>query len=372
MQQAVTNILEAHDFTERFQKELRKNGGKDVEAAAAAAARAQAEVAQMDGGRSSSGNSKSSFSDIAINITMNPDLLAFFAKLASTVATGLIDFGRITSAIFTSPMQLMQGGNVAGIIGGNLREAPEAWTRSKLIPALRLVSGVVAGEYLTPEVVQSMLPAVQNPREWIRHHNRSLDHGQKFMVYSRSPMIQYTDLFNLNRFGCFNGNDFDTKYWWHHPQIKFGVPLGEIRVTLQNDSTGELKWDALYDLQGGTFLRHDAEPISGKHAFFTPDWCPGFSEMGVGNFGQGGAPATDSAMGGGGMGGGSYNTAHAYTLTVTNLGSKPSAGLGVVGKIQFNHYPFPLLETNYSYESDIGLEEMRTRTFDIPGIPISL
>ncbi|CAD7938180.1 unnamed protein product [Amoebophrya sp. A25] len=195
-----------------------------------------------------------------------------------------------------------------------------------------------AQKVLTPENIAKVIPAVQNPRHWIAHHNHDLDQGMKFMVQSKSGTILWTDLFNTYRFGCFSDN-FHQKWWWHHPQLRLGMPLFETKVTLQNDLTGEVKWDAVYNLAGKSFLRHDAEPIGGKHPFFLPDWCPG--------------PAGDNT------------TAQTWTLTVRNLGVKPFPEVDVVGKMRFIQYPFPLLEANYVHEADIDKDELRTRSFGL-------
>lgn len=64
-----------------------------------------------------------------------------------------------------------------------------------------------------------VLGATSNPKGWIRHHNRALDRGMKFMMNSKSPLINWTDIMDLDKFGCYN-EDYQVKYWWWHPEIR--------------------------------------------------------------------------------------------------------------------------------------------------------
>lgn len=173
--------------------------------------------------------------------------------------------------------------------------------------------------------LQNLFPVAQNPAGWIKSHNYALDQGLKFMIHSKSPLLNWTDLFDLTRWGCFT-DSYRFKYWWHHPQIRFGVPLHMIKVTLTDNNTGYMKWDAIYDLGGRPFLRFDEEPQGGTRPFFAPDWCPGHK-------GQ---------------------TAKSYTLEVHNLSSSPHSTLDFVGRMNFAQYNLPLLQANYDpYERDL-------------------
>lgn len=104
-------------------------------------------------------------------------------------------------------------------------------------------------------------------------------------------------------------------------------------MNLVDENTGAVKWNAMYNVEGQTWLPHDREPLGGTHPFFLPDWCPGPSDR----------------------------MAHNYTLTVENLGMKPHPQMGVVGKMQFTQYPRPLLDATYTYERDIDPDDMVTR-----------
>ncbi|CAD7954140.1 unnamed protein product [Amoebophrya sp. A120] len=292
------------------------------------------------------------FFDVGGMLSSFTNAMPFLAEILGTALRANLALGTVVAKVLKGPLNFIkQGANVAGSIMG---------------PTTSAAMATMVKEQMTPEKIESFFPPIQNPRHWIKHHNFALDQGQKFMIMDRSPLIQFTDLFNLNgRFGCHAGDDFQQKFWWHHPQIRFGIPLGEIKVTLQNDLTGEIKWDAVYDLGNSTFLRHDAEPLTGKHPFFVPDWCDIGGGVSSGSLSStNGAGATTNHV--------ANTTAQAWTLTVTNLGSKSHPDITTVGKIRFNQYPFPLLETNYSYESDIAADDMRVRNFDIPGIPSQL
>merc|ERR1719350_671302 len=158
----------------------------------------------------------------------------------------------------------------------------------------------------------------------------------KFLVAHKSPTIKSTDLFDVERFGCyedgggFQGFNFTQrlagdygKRWWRHPSITFGMPLRQVEVHLQDLTTGEDRWRAVYDLEGRTQLDGMAEPLGGRHPFFQPDWCP---------------PPGDFL-------------AHKYRLHVQNLGSGASRQTGSVGDLFFTQYGPALLANSYSYES---------------------
>jgi len=173
-----------------------------------------------------------------------------------------------------------------------------------------------------------------DPSAWRTAHNYHLDRGSKFMIAFRSPFLMKTDLFDLQKFGCYEergwagfklldkANANYGKFWWKHPEISFGGPLGTIGVTLQDESTGEIKWDAVYNLKGKQHLLNEDKPIGGSHPFFQPDWCP----------------APPGA------------TAHRLHLVVSNLDSLPRAGLERAGEMIFMQYGPTSLENTYKFE----------------------
>mmetsp|Transcript_40348 Transcript_40348/g.93557 ORF Transcript_40348/g.93557 Transcript_40348/m.93557 type:complete len:359 (+) Transcript_40348:84-1160(+) len=207
-----------------------------------------------------------------------------------------------------------------------------------------------------------------SPWTWRKQHNYFLDRGAKFMIVYKTPTIVSTDLFDLEKFGCFQvrgyqggeGADYfakaaagglgvsqeQTKKWWIHPRIEFSAPVTRIGVRLQDLTTGELRWDAIYDLgkaawkkrpqaeekdcpENGWHLCEDEEPVGGEHPFFLPDWCPGPND---------------------GM-------SHKYLLTVSNLSSRDSPEQPLVGEMLFTQYGINQLDNTYAFEMHAPLSE---------------
>merc|ERR1712157_540782 len=110
-------------------------------------------------------------------------------------------------------------------------------------------------------------------------HNWFLDKGMKFMVSYKSPLIRKTDLFDQLKFGCWDdlrdmeGEDLISaavermgkilakwtectlqgrcgKDWEQHPRIYFNTTLREIGVKLQDLTSGDIRWDAVYSIYG--------------------------------------------------------------------------------------------------------------------------
>lgn len=172
--------------------------------------------------------------------------------------------------------------------------------------------------------------------EWRKRHNYNLDGGQKFAVTFKTPSIVDTDLFDLEKFGC-NGDRGMTggriskllnkdygKEWWRHPEFTFGSVVGRVGITLQDVTSGEIKWDAVYELaDDSNFLMNDDKPIGGSHPFFQPDWCP----------------APPGA------------TSHRYLLTIKNLGELPEPGLETIGSMMFTQYTPTNLDHTYTHEN---------------------
>eukprot|EP00397_Hematodinium_sp_SG-2012_P047630 GEMP01054256.1.p1 GENE.GEMP01054256.1~~GEMP01054256.1.p1 ORF type:complete len:238 (+),score=36.15 GEMP01054256.1:102-815(+) len=198
---------------------------------------------------------------------------------------------------------------------------------------------------------------------WDVTHNHALHAQQKFMIQMKTPYIRATDLFDLDKFGCHSaemhvctkepgaaiqkdGNmyghcdhatkdpkmaKFDFGRWWFtHPSIAFGVPLHKIKVTLQNMTTGLLKWSAIYDLHGSNFLGHYEDPLGGEKPFFYPNWC---------------SPKTPGG------------TSESYEFTVRNLSSKPNPSLDLVGKILFTRYGPDQVNDTYAATMNTGVPE---------------
>ncbi|CAK0888678.1 unnamed protein product, partial [Prorocentrum cordatum] len=122
----------------------------------------------------------------------------------------------------------------------------------------------------------------------------------KFMVSYRSPMIGGTDLFDPEKFGCYEKRGSQGpkllrraefgKEWWVHPSFWFHSRFQRIGVRLQDLTTGELRWDAIYDIGRaphtakqeeyedgcqpgtGTGLCAEERPVGGSKPYFQPDW----------------------------------------------------------------------------------------------------
>lgn len=202
-----------------------------------------------------------------------------------------------------------------------------------------------------------------SPFDWRQKHNYFLDRGMKFMVVYKSPEVVSTDLFDLERFGCvttrtgsstkllrtldkFTGQR-KNKQWWDHPSFVLGSRFKRIGVRLQDLTSGELKWDAIYNIgdaqwkhapgenddgaacRDGKHLCEEEEPIGGSHPFFQPDWCPG---------------PTDGVS-------------HKYHLEIKNLGQVDQPSQPLVGEMFFTQYPMSKLENTYSYETLAPVEK---------------
>eukprot|EP00440_Ansanella_granifera_P047674 gb/GFBE01051638.1/.p1 GENE.gb/GFBE01051638.1/~~gb/GFBE01051638.1/.p1 ORF type:complete len:318 (+),score=71.58 gb/GFBE01051638.1/:1-954(+) len=213
-------------------------------------------------------------------------------------------------------------------------------------------------------------PKQWSPFTWRKQHNYFLDRGMKFMIHYRTPQITGTNLFDQEQFGCVTQRgpikgegleglatklsakvgihqEKEYKKWWLHPRIEFAAPYKRIGVRLQDLTTGELRWDAIYNLgdakwkkekkmmfedkddedycfdNDGWTLCPDERPIGGEHPFFQPDWCPGPND---------------------GM-------AHKYRLTVKNLSQVNQPEQPIVGEIFFTQYPLAQLLNTYDYEN---------------------
>eukprot|EP00929_Paragymnodinium_shiwhaense_P029237 TRINITY_DN16800_c0_g1_i1.p1 TRINITY_DN16800_c0_g1~~TRINITY_DN16800_c0_g1_i1.p1 ORF type:complete len:293 (+),score=17.66 TRINITY_DN16800_c0_g1_i1:144-1022(+) len=133
-----------------------------------------------------------------------------------------------------------------------------------------------------------------------KFHNWFLENGMKFQVAYKSPLIQNTDMFDLMKFGCGEHSHADDsgllggaadhlfdaiarykgssclatgdcgKPWWIHPSITFGTNLREVGVKLEDLTSGDVRWDAVYSLHGRNKLHEYDRPIGGEHPFFQP------------------------------------------------------------------------------------------------------
>jgi len=223
-------------------------------------------------------------------------------------------------------------------------------------------------------------PKSFSPWTWRKQHNYFLDRGAKFMMVYKTPTIVSTDLFDLEKFGCFQVRGFQggsglgylanaaansmghrnekVKEWWIHPRLEFSAPVSRIAVRLQDMTTGELRWDAIYDLgkaawkkrnpmeektcpEDGWHLCEDENPVGGEKPFFQPDWCPGPND---------------------GM-------SHKYLLTVKNLSQSDSPEQPLVGEMLFTQYGVNQLDNTYSYEMHAPLSaEDQNRFNEIQGM----
>mmetsp|Transcript_59310 Transcript_59310/g.130214 ORF Transcript_59310/g.130214 Transcript_59310/m.130214 type:complete len:352 (-) Transcript_59310:78-1133(-) len=219
-----------------------------------------------------------------------------------------------------------------------------------------------------------------SPWLWRKQHNYFLDRGAKFMLVYKTPTIVSTDLFDLEKFGCFQVRGYQggsgmgylanaassamgmrnekVKQWWIHPRLEFSAPVSRIGVRLQDMTTGELRWDAIYDLgkaswkkrnpheertcpEDGWHLCEDEEPVGGDKPFFQPDWCPGPND---------------------GM-------SHKYLLTVKNLSQRDSPEQPLVGEMMFTQYGINQLDNTYSFEMHAPLSaEDQNRFNEIQGM----
>jgi len=223
-------------------------------------------------------------------------------------------------------------------------------------------------------------PKSFSPWTWRKQHNYFLDRGAKFMMVYKTPTIVSTDLFDLEKFGCFQVRGFQggsglgylanaaansmghrnekVKERWIHPRLEFSAPVSRIAVRLQDMTTGELRWDAIYDLgkaawkkrnpmeektcpEDGWHLCEDENPVGGEKPFFQPDWCPGPND---------------------GM-------SHKYLLTVKNLSQSDSPEQPLVGEMLFTQYGVNQLDNTYSYEMHAPLSaEDQNRFNEIQGM----
>jgi hypothetical protein len=237
-------------------------------------------------------------------------------------------------------------------------EAKTSFVLGKLMSKLTGKGVNAADEYFTGRT--------WSPSEWRRRHNYFLDRGMKFMVSYKSPMIGGTDLFDLEKFACYekrgsaglkvlrHDQDFG-KEWWIHPSFWFNGKFQRIGVRLQDLTSGELRWDAVYDVgpaphksqpgpypgshttpaysdgchgDTGTGLCAEERPIGGSKPYFQPDWCP--------------APADF--------------VAHKYRLTITNLSQHDHPEDPLVGEILFTQYGPSQLANTYAYENSAPKE----------------
>eukprot|EP00927_Polykrikos_kofoidii_P062647 TRINITY_DN57450_c0_g1_i1.p1 TRINITY_DN57450_c0_g1~~TRINITY_DN57450_c0_g1_i1.p1 ORF type:complete len:282 (+),score=22.89 TRINITY_DN57450_c0_g1_i1:79-924(+) len=172
----------------------------------------------------------------------------------------------------------------------------------------------------------------------------SFDKGMKFEVVHKTPLITSTDLFDVHKFGCRTGRTPPSNNPLGsvarklagclflgtcdsagsvHPEIHFGVDARTIGVKLQDLTSGEVRWDAIYRLHNKRALLKDDSPIGGNHPLFKPDWCP--------------AP-------------GDFST-HTYRFTVSNLDSAFSPGMDKYGEMIVTQYGPSQLANSYQWES---------------------
>ena len=105
-------------------------------------------------------------------------------------------------------------------------------------------------------------------------------------------------------------------------------------MTLTEVSTGETKWDGIYDLGGSPILRTFARPLGGEKPFFAPDWCGASTGL---------SPTSKSKS---------------WVLKVQNLDGERHALVKRVGALGFTQFPPELVEQNYRHEQDIGLVQL--------------
>mmetsp|Transcript_55086 Transcript_55086/g.131268 ORF Transcript_55086/g.131268 Transcript_55086/m.131268 type:complete len:347 (+) Transcript_55086:127-1167(+) len=196
-----------------------------------------------------------------------------------------------------------------------------------------------------PETLNALYPKMADPLSimWREDHNVSLDQGIKFGLSSTSKDIVGTNLFDLNTFGCYPGKfpgwgprpshgpwgpplSYGKK-WWKHPSFRFSVNVGLVGVHLEDLTTGEVRWDAIYNCHRTSKLHAYFYPIGGSHPFFQPDWCPAPND----------------------------NMAHKFLLRITNLsnlGTKPSVFADEIGRMYFTVYGPKQLANTYQYEAE--------------------
>lgn len=181
-------------------------------------------------------------------------------------------------------------------------------------------------------------------------HNYSLDRGMKFMINYRTPSIEHTDLFDLDKFGCFDDLRDEPigvaetqahaskaverwaacslggvcgKQWYRHPSIRLNAPMKIIGVTLTDLTSGDVRWNAIYNIDNG-LLKSEDLPVAGNKPYFQPDWCPA-----PGDF-----------------------MAHKFRLLIKNLDSMQRSGSDIAGSIYFTLYGSPLLANSYQWENN--------------------
>merc|ERR1712217_382540 len=104
--------------------------------------------------------------------------------------------------------------------------------------------------------------------------------------------------------------------------MEFNMNLREIGVKVQDLTSGDIRWDAIYSIYGRT-LNSLELPMGGSHPFFQPDWCPA-----PGDF-----------------------LAHKYRLTISNLSQMERPEQAVVGEILFTQFGPRQLADTYAYEN---------------------
>jgi hypothetical protein len=104
------------------------------------------------------------------------------------------------------------------------------------------------------------------------HEEEMTNEPQIVMTY-KSPSLVDTDVSNVSQFGCWLQGETTPVALNKHPFLEFDQPLGRVHVHLENPATGDVKWDAVYNLENTNKLKPNATPISGARPnMFT--MCP--------------------------------------------------------------------------------------------------
>lgn len=101
---------------------------------------------------------------------------------------------------------------------------------------------------------------VQNPLEQ--------SNEPQLALFYKTASIVSTNIANSNDFSCWQSGETTPVRLHGHPFIEFDQPLHRIRVKVKDLATHEVKWDAIYNLNGYRRLFPNTPPLGGTRPNF--------------------------------------------------------------------------------------------------------
>ncbi len=97
---------------------------------------------------------------------------------------------------------------------------------------------------------------------------RDTSNEPQLLLAHKSPSIVDTNITNSNDFSCWQTAETTPVRKTAHPFFRFDRPLHKVHVHAEDLTNHDVKWDAIYNLQGSTVLKPNATALGGTRPDF--------------------------------------------------------------------------------------------------------